>query len=168
MGWFCVEWQVDKRWEIEENEGLPSHPSACKLHAHPPVWEVLITLKSQCSTRPEVILPYKWPTTAFWYQKIRAGKEARREFHGYFKICVFAAKAQIKQKAQPTVSLSECFVLNSLFGFSGLPHFFSCDKRTNSRLPSIDQKGRYYGDAPEATARLGVFFSWCVWDVGRL
>lgn len=76
-----------------------------------------------------------------------------------FEICVFAANAQIKQKAQPAVSLSECFVLSSPFGFFGLPHFFSCDKRTNSRLPFVDQKGKHYGDAPEATAGLGVFFS---------
>lgn len=88
VGWFCVEWQADKRWEIEENEGLSSHPSACKLHAHPPVWEVLVTLKSKCSTPPEVIAPATRychtcdPPQPFWYQKIRAGKEARREFHG--------------------------------------------------------------------------------------
>lgn len=63
------------------------------------------------------------------------------------------------RKLKPAVSVSECFVLSSPLGFFGLPHFFSCDKRTNSRLPSVDQKGKHYGDAPEATAGLGVFFS---------
>lgn len=83
VGWFCVEWQADKRWEIEENEGLSSHPSACKLHAHArsPACvggsnnseeQVLNSTWGDCSCHQ--VLPYMRPTTAFLISKDKSRK----------------------------------------------------------------------------------------------
>lgn len=53
----------DRQIKDERLKRMKAYPhipvlASCTLtHAHPPVWEVLITLKSKCSTPPEVIAP---------------------------------------------------------------------------------------------------------------
>ena len=157
---------ANKRWKTEEDEGLTSHfqcfhvayLTACVGGSNSFEEPVLSSIWGDLLCHQAS--SYMCPTRALLILKDKSTKRGKGRVPCLvWDMCLYCKSP--KQTAQPCSLLAWVGVLCWGLLLASLAHLTSCDRRTNNRLSSVDQKCR---SDSEATGRLSAFSSCHVWQ----